>query len=86
MDEFDNSVRHAIYRHFISEKKAPAVRDIADVLNSNAERIRLAFESLAGEHVLVLDPETGKLLMAMPFSAVPTDFRVVVGENNWWAN
>ena len=86
MDEFDNKVRLAVYHHFVSEKKAPGTQEIAEALNSDTESIRLAYERLADEHVFVLNQETRELLMAMPFSAVATDYKVVIGENSWWAN
>ncbi|MEO7238488.1 MAG: organomercurial lyase, partial [Gemmatimonadales bacterium] len=40
----------------------------------------------AAAHVLVLDPATRGLWMAMPFSAVPTSFRVTTPSGEWWAN
>lgn len=86
MDEFDNNVRLAVYRHFLSEKRAPAASDIAELLKTEPRLIESAFERLAAEHVLVIDPATKELLMAMPFSAVPTDYTVRVGEDKWWAN
>ena len=41
---------------------------VADVLG--------ALQRLAAGHVLVLQPDTGEILMANPFSAVPTPFVV----------
>ncbi len=86
MDEFDNKVRLAVYHYFVSENKAPGAREIAEALNSDTDSIRPTFERLANEHVFVLNQETRELLMAMPFSAVPTDYKVMIGENSWWAN
>ena len=86
MDEFDNAVRLAVYRHFLSHKKAPQAGDIAQALKSNFHRIQRAFENLAAEHILVIEPDTKELLMAMPFSAVPTNYTLKVGVDKWWAN
>jgi hypothetical protein len=86
MDEFDNKVRLAVYHYFVSENKAPDAREIAEAFNSDTDSIRLAFERLANEHVFVLNQKTRELLMAMPFSAVTTDYQVRIGENSWWAN
>jgi hypothetical protein len=36
--------------------------------------------------MLVLQPDSGEVLMASPFSAVPTAYRVEAGEQGWWAN
>ena len=86
MDEFDNAVRLAVYRHFLSHKNAPQTGDIARALISSHHRIQRAYENLAAEHVLVIEPDTKELLMAMPFSAVPTNYTVEVGVDKWWAN
>ena len=45
-----------------------------------------ALHALADEHRLVLTPGTDSVWMAHPFSAVPTDFVVNVGERRWFAN
>jgi hypothetical protein len=37
-------------------------------------------------HALVLDPATDEILMAHPFSAVPTPYRVQAGARSWFAN
>lgn len=86
MDEFDNKVRLAVYQYFVDENIAPGTREIAEALNSDTESIRTSYERLANDHVLVLNQETQELLMAMPFSAVATDYQVRIGERSWWAN
>jgi hypothetical protein len=45
-----------------------------------------SLERLGAAHVLVLHPTTRGLWMAMPFSAVPTCFRVRALGRDWWAN
>ena len=47
--------------------------------------MRESFARLAAAHVLVLQPN-GEILMAPPFSAVPTPFRVVAGEISAFGN
>ena len=44
-----------------------------------------ALRSLADAHVLALD-ESGEVLMAHPFSAVPTPYRVDTPARAYWAN
>ena len=41
---------------------------------------------LAAAHVVVLDRDSGEVWMAMPFSAVPTAFPVVIAGRSVWAN
>ena len=62
-------------RLFVSQA---AGLDYADVVAS--------YHALAAAHVIVPDADSGEVWMAMPFSAVPTEFRVVVGERSVWAN
>jgi hypothetical protein len=48
--------------------------------------VSASYARLATAHVIVLDAATGEVWMALPFSAVPTAFRVVAGEVAVWAN
>ena len=84
--ELDDRVRLSVYRHFVRRGLAPAVRDISDELSASPAAIAASLERLAAAHVLVLDPATRRLWMAMPFSAVPTAFRVRTSGGEWWAN
>jgi hypothetical protein len=47
--------------------------------------VKASLERLAAARVLVLHPETRRIWMAMPFSAVPTAFTVRSGRRHWWA-
>ena len=86
MNKFDRNVRLAVYRHFVSKNKAPAANEIALDLNVATEQIHQSFDRLADEHVLVIDPDTQQIRMAMPFSALPTAYEVTIDEKAWWAN
>lgn len=81
----DNAVRLIVYNTLAERCVAPTSAEIARVMNVPVETVASSFERLAAAHVLVLDG-TGELLMAMPFSAVPTKFRVRAGGQAWWAN
>ncbi len=48
--------------------------------------VRAAFQRLAAAHVLVLQPETNEILMANPFSAVPTPFPVATASQHYYGN
>lgn len=82
---FDRRVRVAVYDHFLSAGTAPSANDIATRLQTTTDAIRAAWDRLAAAHMLVLQ-STGALAMAMPFSAVPTPFRVSTPRGTWWAN
>ena len=83
--ELDGRVRLCVYRHFVRRGTAPTVGDISDELGASPAAIAASLERLAAAHVLVLDPATRRLWMAMPFSAVPTAFRVRTSGGEWWA-
>jgi hypothetical protein len=82
----ENDVRLAVYRHFVSAGRAPTIDEVADALVLDRDVVCEAFEALERGHVLVLQPDTREVWMAMPFSAVPTPFSVIVGKRRWWAN
>ena len=82
----DARVRLAVYRHFVRTGEAPLVSQTSDEAGAPPAEILASLERLAAAHVLVLDPTTRQLWMAMPFSAVPTSFRVRSGNRAWWAN
>ena len=82
---FDRRVRVAVYDHFLGAGGAPAASDIAGQLQTTTDAVQAAWGRLAAAHMLVLQPG-GALAMAMPFSAVPTPFRVRTPRGTWWAN
>jgi len=84
--ELDGRVRLSVYRHFVRCGLAPTTLEVGDELGASPAVIAESFERLAAAHVLVLDPVTRGLWMAMPFSAVPTGFQVRSSEGEWWAN
>jgi hypothetical protein len=82
---FDKRVRCCIYEHFVQHGQAPTVLQCAEALASDVAHIQAAFRRLAEGKALVLQ-DNGEILMAEPFSAVPTAFYVEVGANAWWGN
>ena len=84
--ELDSRVRLSVYHHFVRSGLAPTTRTVGDELGASPAAIADSFERLAAAHVLVLDPVTRNVWMAMPFSAVPTAFRVRSATGEWWAN
>ena len=84
-ENLDASVRAAIYRHFADEATTPLAGDIAAVLGLTSDETRAAMRRLAAGKALTLRAD-GELLMAHPFSAVPTGYRVHGNGKSWWAN
>src|SRR3712207_3093970 len=85
-DAFDRAVRLHVYRHFVATSRPPTVDETGAVLDQPQSAVAAAYGRLAAGRVLVLMPDSLDIWMAMPFSAVPTAFRVTSGELAWWAN
>jgi hypothetical protein len=84
--QLDRSVRLQVYDHIIAHEEPPSADQVAASVGCSAEDVRAAYRRLAKAHVLVLEPDGGAIRMAMPFSGVPTRFRVSAGGGSWWAN
>lgn len=82
----DPQVRTAVYDFFISEGRAPVASELAAILGTVPIVVEEAFGRLHDAHQLVLAPGTPYIWMANPFSALPTPYRVTVGERGFWGN
>src|SRR5687768_14100248 len=72
----DSTIRLAVYHHFTEHGRAPTLSELAHTLAIPEPDIRAAAHRLHDAHLLVLHPDSGEVLMANPFSAVPTSFEV----------
>jgi hypothetical protein len=82
----DTEVRKVVYDSFISRCLSILQADIAKQIDIPLSQVAASLHRLAEAHMLVLQPSSGEVLMANPFSAVPTAFRVEAREKAWWAN
>lgn len=80
---FDTRVRLAVYEGLIGNGVMPSRMQLAVALEVLPEEVGEAFVRLAESHMLVLQP-SGEVLMAPPFSAVPTPFLVRAPEGGAW--
>lgn len=74
--ELDWQVRHHVYDVTMQRGYPPTLAEIAAALSLGSAETRAVVQSLATARVLVLQPGSGEILMANPFSAVPTPFLV----------
>lgn len=81
----DLRVRTAVYKTF-ARGEVPRKQGVADALGMSALGVSDSYRRLADAHVVVLQPAVDELWMALPFSAVPTPFRVASHDRAWWAN
>jgi hypothetical protein len=86
MNRDDLALRNLTYARFAELGRAPTVAEIAGVSGRDRAEVRVGWERLHAQHALVLDPATGGIRMANPFSAVPTPFRVQAAGRWWYAN
>jgi hypothetical protein len=84
--EIDVEVRRIVYDSFITHGISSSRDEVAARLDLPESEVAASFERLAAAHMLVLQPASGQVLMANPFSAVPTGFHVKSGSGAWWAN
>jgi hypothetical protein len=75
----DTEVRRVVYETAMRSGRIPLAEEIAGELAVSRGEVVEAFRRLAEAHVLVTQRDREEILMAMPFSAVPTPFVVESG-------
>jgi hypothetical protein len=86
MDAEDLRLRNLTYRLFVKLGRAPTSDEVAEAHGATPVGVEAGWRRLHDQHALVLDTSSKDLLMANPFSAVPTPYRVHAGERWWHAN
>jgi hypothetical protein len=88
--DFNDRVRVGLYKLFLELGRCPSRVEVAAYLDCGVDAVTAAFGQLSADHILVLQPGSGEVLMASPLSAVPTPFLVetgVAGEpRKWYGN
>ena len=69
-------VRSRVYECAMTTGRVPLIADLCREFDESAEAVCTLLRQLAHDHMLVLQPGSDEILMAMPFSAVPTTFEV----------
>lgn len=82
----DGKVRRHVYDYLVRQGLPPAIEQTAATLSTTTDEVRASFQRLADGHIVVLQRGSGEILMANPFSAVPTPFLVRVGERSYYGN
>ena len=85
-EDMDLRVRAAVYDRMIAAGAAPTAAQLAGQLDLAPAEVRESFERLASARALVLQRESREVLMANPFSAVPTPFAVTVRGRLYFGN
>ena len=86
ISDHDLAVRTFVYQQFVQTARPPTVMETAVHFNAPPNEIENSYQLLHDNHFFFLEPGTLDIRMANPFSALPTKFRVRVGQMAYWAN
>jgi hypothetical protein len=79
-------VRLFIFKHFLENAQAPTVEELMTVLSLPREEVTAILEKLVAARHIALVPGSARILMAFPFSAIATPFRVMARGLRYFAN
>ncbi len=82
----DWDIRLFIYQALAEGSRAPDAVTISKRFGISPDETRKALRRLHEAHALVLRAGSSDILMANPLSAVPTDYRVLLGDTALYAN
>jgi hypothetical protein len=82
----DTDLRKWVYAITRQRGTPPTISELTTATHATPAEIRAALARLASGRVLVLQPSSGEILMAPPFSAVPTPFVVHTRAHQSYAN
>jgi hypothetical protein len=75
-----------VYQTIADTTRVPRRAEVARALGRSEAEVGGAFQRLFQKRLLVLEPDSGEIRMAPPFSAVETPFLTHVGEKSYHAN
>ncbi len=79
-------VRLFIYKTLTDTERAPTAAEVAAHFGIATEDAQRLLRDLHDRHAIFLDPDSGAVRMANPYSAVPTPYRVLANGHTYWAN
>lgn len=83
----DARVRLTVFEHCLRRGVPPPVEQLMGELHLSRSEVESSLDRLDEAHHLKLVPGTHRVLMAFPFSAIPTPFRVVLSNGrSYFAN
>lgn len=84
--EIATEVKQCIYQIAATTGTVPLLAQVAEKMDLDLETIRTTCAELAQLRVLVLEPRTGEIVMAPPFSGVLTQHRVLAQGLSYYGN
>jgi hypothetical protein len=85
-EDFDVRAKLLIYDTIAESGRAPTRLELAVKLNTDQPAVAASLGRLREKKLLFLGRETGEIVMAPPFSAIPTRFSVLAGSTTYFAN
>jgi hypothetical protein len=79
-------VRLSIFERFLRDAQAPTVEELMTEFSLPREKVTGILDELAAARHIALVPGSARILMAFPFSAITTPFRVVARGHRYFAN
>jgi len=79
-------VRLLIFEHFLKHARAPVVEELMTELSLDRENVTAILDELVTARHIALVPGSARILMAFPFSAIATPFRVTTRGREYFAN
>lgn len=78
------AVRKYIFDYFLENSRAPVLEEIMALFKATRGEAARVLEELEAAHHVVRVPGTDRILMANPFSALDTPFRVNIGDKRYF--
>jgi hypothetical protein len=82
----DVLLRHQVYDVTLQRGTPPTLAELTRRTRAPLEAVRSSLVRLAAGRVVVLQPSSGEILMAPPFSTIPTSFVVHTRPHQSYAN
>ena len=80
------ALRVFVYDEILARGRPPRSADIGAHFHTTVDVARDALATLRIGKTVLVDPRSGEIWMAGPFSAIPTAYSVESGDRSWWAN
>jgi len=85
-ESLQKTVRKYVYDYFLEKERAPVMEEIMEKFHLDRMTAHQVFLGIEQAHNLSLVPGTQRILMAHPFSAIATPFKVTIGSKTYYAN
>jgi hypothetical protein len=82
----DDQLRRFVYDSVFERGAPPSIAELSTKSVASESEVRAGLARLAAARILVLQPSSGEILMAPPFSAVPTPFLVRTSRHESYAS